>query len=166
MGVSTDGILAYGYDLGDGDQWNLKEAEQSESNPYGYLKLSWYDDENEEITDEDGTEPGVIELMVRRLYESIPDAPEAKYDFQREEVVKDRLGVWFESHCSDEAPMWILTAHVVTARRGYPQVLDLADLVDQAWTGGWDLKLAHALAVLDITPTQEKPTWLLASYWG
>ena len=44
MGVSTDGILAYGYDLGGEEKWHVKEWDNHEYR----LNVSWYKDENEE----------------------------------------------------------------------------------------------------------------------
>lgn len=103
--------------------------------------------------------------MIKRLYESIPDVPPGA-DWDRESVVKEHYGVWFESHCSGDCPMYILTTHVVTAPRGCPQTLDLPALAIAALEGDWDGKLARALAVLEVTPTAPGPAWLLASDWG
>jgi hypothetical protein len=163
MGVSTDAKLVYGYDLGsEGDGLNVAEAQTSEANPYGYLKTAWHDGGAEEL-DED---TDLIETMTRVLYDAIPDAPPVEYSGQRDTPVKEYYGVWFESHCSDEYPMWMLVAYEVTANRGHLQTLDLDVLTAKPTALGWDEKLASALAVLGVTPTQERPGWLLASNRG
>lgn len=165
MGTSTDGILAYGFDLDGQDGWKVVQAQRSDANPYGYLKTSWYDDEAEEVVGEDGEELDVVELMLKRLCDAIEDAPPVEYKWDREDVVKTHYGVWFESHCSNEYPMQILATYAERARRGYPKPLDLAALEAQRQAEDWDGRLARVLAVLDITPL-EPAGWLLASDWG
>jgi hypothetical protein len=165
MGTSTDGILAYGYDLDGQDGLNVVEAQRSDTNEYGYLKTSWYDAEHEEITGDDGEEMGTIAILTKRLYDAIPDAPAVEYEYEREDPVKKHYGAWFEGHCSGEYPMYILTTHSVTARRGSPKTLDFTELEAQRQREEWDAKLARALAVLEVTPLVPA-AWLLASDWG
>lgn len=160
MGTSTDGILAYGYDFGAEEALNLAEAKSSADNPYGYLKTAWWDEEAEEPIE--GEE--LTDVMIRVLYESIAGAPPAESSEDRDEVVKTRLGVWFESHCSADYPMWILTTKVITADHGHPEVINLPDLAEGIDV--WNERLAHALEVLGLTPTQERPEWLPCSDWG
>lgn len=166
MGTSTDGILAYGYDLDGQDGLNAVEAQPREKYGSGYLKTSWYDEEAEgQATDEDGDELSLIEILEKRLYDAIPDAPEARYSWQRDDLVKTHYGVWFESHCSGDYPMYILATHAVTAHRGHPKTLDFAALEAQRVAEDWDGRLTRALAILEVTPL--KPAaWLLASDWG
>ena len=63
--------------------------------------------------------------------------------------------------------MYILAAKVHTVGRG-----DVGDVggylaaADDATRQEWDAKLAGAIATLGVTPVQEKPKWLLVSYWG
>lgn len=162
MGQSTNGILAYGYDLGSADSgFNVAEVGE-----YGELNVPWFDSDSEETEDEEGETLDVTSAITRRLYESIPNAPVAKWDWDREKVVKETLGVWLEAYCSGDYSMWILTTHEITVYRGDTKVIDLAALDTQRAAESWDVKLAHALSVLGLTPTQEKPSWLLASYWG
>lgn len=160
MGTSTDAILAYGYDLGAEENLQAREAQESEGNPYGYLKTAWYDAENEEMDE------GIVERMTRVLYEAIPGAPAVEYAWECEDPVKEHYGVWFQSHCSGEYAMWILTTSVTRAYRGSPKPVDTFVLEREPVEEGWDGKLETALRVLGITPLQEKPAWLLASYWS
>jgi hypothetical protein len=168
MGVSTDGILAYGYDFGSEEAFQLREAQESDTNPYGFFKTDWYDAEtaDDEDLDGDDEERSVIALLAMRLYEAIPGAPAVEYASDCEDPVKAHYGVWFESYCSGEYPMYILATSVTTVDRGDTQLIDPFALGRQPVDEGWDGKLAEALRVLGVTPLQERPGWLLASYWG
>lgn len=168
MGISTNGILAYGYDFGGGDgELKLAEAKESDTNPYGYFKTSWWDNEaDSENDDEDDERLDLFDRMTQRLYESIPDAPAADDSWDRAEVVKKRLGVWFESYCSGSYPMYLLVTHERTVYRGDTKIVDPAELAAMPGREGWDDKLAHALSVLEVTPDQDRPRWLMASYLG
>ena len=46
------------------------------------------------------------------------------------------------------------------------QEVDFAALEQARTEGDWDAKLAHAIQALGVTPKQERPKWLLVSYWG
>lgn len=160
MGTSTNATLAYGYDLGAEESLQVREAQESETNEYGYLKTAWYDEEHEELAE------GIIEQMTRVLYDAIPDAPPVEYAWECKDPVKEHYGVWFESHCSGEYAMWILCTSATTAHQGSPKTVDPFLLERAPIDEGWDDKLATALRVLGITPLQESPAWLLASDWG
>jgi len=150
MGTSTDGILAYGYNLGAEDALNVREV-----NDDGELNASW------NVGSDD-----LVEAATRALYASIPGLPDVEYGWECEAPVKEHLGVWFESYCHVDYPMWILTTSVIRVYRGDVEEIDGAYLDTQPGDNGWNEKLAHALAVLGLTPTQEHPAWLLASDWG
>jgi hypothetical protein len=160
MGQSTNGILAYGYDLG-GEEggWKVREAGE-----YGELTLPWLPDpEAEEDYD-------LEELLERRLLdasgftETYEDGREGY--FGRESAAKAALGVELESYCMGDYPMYVLATKVLTAYRGDCDVIDMAELSRPEILAGWDTKLSAALAALGMTPVQEKPAWLLCSYWA
>lgn len=157
MGQSTDGILAYGYDLGEGFEKIQGLGEYGELPP-----LPWFSPEH---TDD------LIEAAERRLLAEIAGFTETYEDgregyFTREREAKARLGVEFETYCSDSSPMELLAAKVITVYRGDCQVLDLAALAAEPEMNGWDEKLQTALNALGIRPTQDKARWLFCSYWG
>ena len=163
MGVSTDAILAYGYDLGGGDEWQVRELDE-----YGGLipgTGGWVPDpEAEEGYD-------LIGLAERHLLdasgftETYEDGREGY--FGRELAAKEALGVEFETYCSDEYPMYVLAAKVHTVARGYVgDVEAFLAAADDATRQEWDAKLASAVAALGVTPVQDKPKWLLVSWWG
>lgn len=162
MSTHTNALLVYGYDLGGPGELKLAEAQASDTNPYGYFKTDWFDEENEDPPEDED----IFDVMTRQLYAAIPGVPPVEHARACEEPVKEHFGVWLEMHAHFEEPAYILAAHREEAFRGYPQPLDLAALNAEAGTGAWDAKLAEALRALGITPTQERPGWLLASLWS
>lgn len=159
MSTSTDGILAYGYDLGGSEGWKIEGLGE-----YGEMpELAWYDEESDTADFQDAAE--------RRLLAELAGFTETYGDghdgyFGREREVKARLGVEFETYCSDSYPMFVLATKVITVYRGSVEHIDMAELVVAPEMNGWDEKLRAALTALGITPVQAKPSWLLCSYWG
>lgn len=153
MGTSTDGILAYGYDLGGPDEgWNIRFAGVEDE----YENPDWYDDENEEGD-------GFGEVAMKRLLAAVGFTEtdwRAEGYRERLRAAEAAVGVTFEAHCSGDYPMHLITAKVFTARRGHAKEVDFT-LPDNA-----DERLAWALDVLGIDVDDKKPAWLLASYWG
>lgn len=158
MGVSTDGILAYGYDLGGGeDEWHI--AEVAEYEPW---HPAWLE------ADEDG-DYDYVDAVEKRLLASIGFTEtdwEAEGYFDRMKAAKERVGVELVIYCSFEYPIYLLAAHRVTVARGYVQEIDWAALDAMRVEQDWDDKLRAALAKLGITPTQPEPRWLLVSLMG
>lgn len=155
MGQSTDGLLVYGYHLDTSDEFHIQEVDE-----YGGPdpeRFDWYD----------GLD--FVGQGKQRLLASVGfTETDWRVDgyFERERAAKAAVGVKFESHCSDECPMYFLAAHTVRVARGYPQVVDFAALTEQAKAEDWDGKLAKAVEALGITPTQDGPRWFLASERG
>jgi hypothetical protein len=160
MGQSTNGILAYGYDLGGGDEWKVQEAGE-----YGGLpQLNWYNPDDEDSD-------GFPELAERRLLAEITGFTETWSSgnegyFDREKAVKGRLGIQLGMYCSHEYPEYLLATEVITVYRGDIKGIDMADLAGAPAREGWDDKLRAALTVLGLTPKQDRAKWLLCSYWG
>lgn len=154
MGVSTDAILAYGYDLGGAeDEWKIKETGE-----YGCLNLPWFDPEDDDA--------GFMDAVEKRL---LAAAGFTETDWQvdgyftREREALATFGVHLVSHCHVDYPMYILAAHHITSHRGWVGRVDLPALV--ALQEDADARLARTVEALGITPTQE-PGWLLVSNWG
>lgn len=154
MGVSTNGILAYGFDLGGGDgDWKIQEAGE-----YGEWTPEWANGEDTTVT-----------CAEAKLLESVGFTEtdwRADGYFNRQRNAEARVGVEFKSHCSDSCKMYVLAACTVTAHRGSAQEIDFAALEQQRLAEDWDGKLKRACEVLGITPNQSEPKWLLVSYWG
>jgi hypothetical protein len=158
MGQSTNGILAYGYDLGGDEEFKVQGVGE-----YGELKLDWYDPEAED--GDDFQAAAERRLLVASGFTETYEDGRPDY-FGRESAAKEALGVEFESYCSGDYPMFVLAAKALTAYRGDCDVIDMAALSDPAVLAGYDEKLSAALAALGLTPVQEAPAWLLCSYWG
>lgn len=157
MGKSTNGILAYGYNLG-GDEggWQIIEAGE-----YGDWEPPWFPDDDE---DNDFMSAAMRVLRASAGFTETDWRADGFYERERE--ADARLGVELESYCSGDYPRWLLAAHVITVYRGSVKEIDFADLERQRTEGDWDGKLAAAIQALGITPKQDRPKWLLVSYWG
>lgn len=158
MGTSTNAVLAYGYNLGGADAgWAFREVGE-----YGEAALDWYDPEAED-------DEGFASAAAARLLASVGftekwgDNPDGNY-FERERAAAKSLGVELESYCHGEYPMYVLAAKVITVYRGGAEILDPAELAKIP--PEWNERLAAAVTALGITPTQERPAWVLVSYWG
>lgn len=157
MGQSTNGMLAYGYNLGGAEGWNLEGLDE-----YGELpELPWLDEEEHDF--QEAAERHLL-VEIAGFTEGWSSGNEGYFD--RERQAKQRLGVQFDTHCSGDYPMFLLATKVITVYRGDAKELDLAALQQEAQASDWDTKLAAAVHVLGITPTATKPQWLLCSYWG
>jgi len=141
VGQSTDGIVAYGYNLGgDEDEWK------------GLVggRPAWLGEGRKDFA----------EVVAQRLLRAV-DAPVPKYSWHAEGEVKKILQVEFARHCSCDYPEWILAVAgtVTTAYRGYPKLFDPGTR-----PVGADAILAKALATLELEVTGA-PGWIVASYW-
>jgi hypothetical protein len=158
MGTSTNGVLAYGYNLSDGDEWLIKEVGE-----YGQPKLDWYDDREE-------AEDGFVGQAEAKLLIDVAGFTETDWRadgyFARKKAADALVGVEFEHYCHSEYPMYVLAAHVITVHRGDSKLLNLGELAADPARQGWDVKLAAAAKALGITPRQAEPGWILCSYWG
>ncbi|MEU0236805.1 hypothetical protein ABZ234_03875 [Nocardiopsis sp. NPDC006198] len=154
MGTSTDAILAYGYDFGNGEDWLVREVSE-----YGDLAVDWYDSEAEDL---DFVEAVEAKLLAAAGFTEADWQVDGYFERKRDALAT--FGVEVVSHCSIDYPMYILAAHSTTARRGAPEAVDLADM--SALQEDADARLARALEALGLTPMQDKPAWLLASDWG
>lgn len=155
MGISTNGILAYGYDLGsEGDGWSVREVDD-----YGQLTTPWAPDEDEDDAD--------MESIVERVLLEAVGFTETDYwadgYYERKRAAEATVGVELVAYCSGEYPMYVLAASSTSVRRGFVETIDPATMTD---TAAMDERLAWALGVLCITPMQEAPAWLLASYYS
>lgn len=150
MGTSTDGILVYGFDLGEdyGFDWDDEEP-----------RPEWVDSEDYEAWND-------ILLAAHGFTETEPDWDKNRdawraWSDRKEQALKE-IGVEFVQHCSDEATMWLLAAKHFENRRGYPVEIPNLDLPDNA-----DERLAWAIDVLGLKKFKgQQAKWLLASWWG
>lgn len=153
MGVSTNAILLYGYNLGGCEgEWKVRETDE-----YGALVLDWYDWDHED---------GFIGQAENRLLAASGFTEtdwRADGYFDRRREAENALGVEFGFYCSDNCPMYALATHMTTVSRGNIEQIDPDAMIRGPVEHGWDAKLRNALTVLGLTPTQEQAAWLLCS---
>lgn len=153
MGVSTDAILAYGYNLGGCDEWLVEEQDED-----GLLALDWFTDDDDE---------SFVDAAIVRLMEASGFVETDGLDSYRARIEAEKnLGVEFVRYCHIDYSGLILAAREIRVYRGDVKVIDPVALSRDPVEGGWDAKLNAALATLGLTPKQERPGWLLCSYWG
>ncbi|WP_125789773.1 hypothetical protein [Amycolatopsis sp. WAC 01375] len=151
MGNSPHGMLAYGYDLGGGDAgWYISNLTES-----GQLDLSWHFDEYDDF----------VEHAEKRLRERIAGFAETDWTVEgyreRRDAAHDTVGVTFTAHGDIQQPSYALAAHVIDVSWESPAQVRFADLERRRLSRNWDGRLARALRVLEITPRQQRPAWLL-----
>lgn len=169
MGQSTDGILAYGYDIG------------GEGPPV--TGIGEYDSWR---PDDFTTEPGSDEYYEfdfrtwaeHKLLAAAGHPVKSKHAYYDPDDLMKYHGVKFVWHCSGSYPHYMLVTFEESASRGYPRTLDLAELERRRVDEDWDGKLAAALKALGIPgfiypderyskePKVQEPHWMLASYWS
>lgn len=155
MGMSTNAMLAYGYNLGGDDLgWNVQQVDAD-----GLLKVDW------PALDDDGFQEAARQVLLASVGFTETDWRADGY-FDRQRAAEARIGVKIDSHCSGDYPGWFLATRIITVYRGDVSAVDFAALNAQAASENWNGRLAKALEALGLTPTAEHPQWLLASYWG
>lgn len=170
MGSSPRAHLAYGYDLGTSE--DFQAAEHGE---YGQPKLPWLTDDDEGGEREsfaEGVErlllaaAGFVEIPweIRKDYDEAArrDYYDAKHEAEKQHGVElafsgayDYAGWMLIAKGSDRSVEWSEAMEV-----------DLDELTNRPAYEGWDTKLADALTVLGITPTQSGPKWLIFPSYG
>lgn len=136
MGVSTDALLFYGFQIPGG-------AEDGED-PF------WGDADDPE------------DFIAARAGFETPEVWSVRHS-ERQQQILTRIGVEVVQHCSVDYPMYAIgvTASLRTARRGYPIELVSDDLeVRPEWK-----KLLVDFAKL-VGIKAQTPKWILASNWG
>lgn len=153
MGVSTNGLLAYGYDLGGPEQWFLEGLEYDELEG----AVPWWP---ERANDDEEDERDFVDTVLMELC--------PVFGFERPRwgwEVSEKLPVQVATHCSLDYPMYLLVANstIRTSRRGSAKVLNFESMMIQ---DEWNENLQKALDALGIKPKQPAPGWILASLWG
>lgn len=145
MGISTNAILAYGYDLGGDDAgWKLEGL-----NRHGEFKSDWYDADRD-----------LAEAMIHRLAVAHGVASADPDSYINESELKEVSGVEFVTYQHHEFSAYVLATTDVTAHRGESKRIESLDVPE-----GSDEKLRAAVEAIGIKPT-EGPGWFLVSYWG
>lgn len=138
MGVSTDGILFYGFDLGEPGQSMADPDAEWESYDWEDYYLEKKGVVREENEDSDSW-------------------------FARKDLVLETCGCSLGHHCCDEYIMLFVAARDFSASRGYPAPIAKSDLI---LPSDVDEKLKDFCEVMGIEFKQDQVGWYLASYWG
>lgn len=154
----TNAMLVYGYHLGSGTGgWQLHGTS-------GYDQLRSLDWHNPEEGDFRADAEKRLLNVIAGFTEEWTSGNEGYSE--RELAAKARLGVEIESHCTIDYPMYLLIAKGITAHRGDVEVIDFEQLAAEVRQADADTHLRTALDALGIRPLQERPQWLLCSYWA
>lgn len=169
MGSSPYAHLAYGYDLGSGE--DFKAAERGE---YGDPKLPWLNDD--EGDEREGFGEGVERLLLASTgFVEIPWEQRKDYDqdarrtyYAAKSEAEKRHGVELDYSGHSDYAGWILIARESERRVEWSEAMtvDLDELETRPAYEGWNQKLADALQTLGITPTQNDPKWLVYPSYG
>jgi hypothetical protein len=148
MGVSTDGILAYGWDMGHGEQL-----------PEGIQERIWQ--LSSQHTERTLAELGMVRPAAAHVRTPANDALWSHWHEQSARAART-APIELVEHCLDDEPMFIITHPALNwiASRGYPVHLGSELSVDPQLTD----QVRHAAASLGINLVGE-PCWLLASRW-
>jgi hypothetical protein len=167
MGMSTNGILAYGYVIGDGAPPVTGLGEDEDWRPADFTA----DPDSEEYYDFDFQDWAVRKLMAAAGH------PLGEDDYVDPEDTKKHWGVWFEAEGWGENPHYMLVAFEETAY-DHPGDLDLTALEARRVEEKWDDKLDAVLKILGIegltypqdaykdVKREQSARWMLTSYYG
>jgi hypothetical protein len=158
MGTITKAELSYGYRLQGGDgQWLVREVHPEDSDEWG-LNVDWITEDDEDNFDE---------IAQQRLLASVGFI-ETDYNvdgfFGRQRAAEERLGVKLERTGWEFNDLLLVTKQI-GAYLGEAETVDPAALAAEEASDAGD-RLRSALAVLGMTPVQEKPAWLLTARKG
>lgn len=149
MGVNTDAILCYGF------QVRNEDGEIAEGYPY-WLNSSENDDESPGDSDFYDFESFVLYHYAPKLTREDPE-----YYTKIRKIFED-VGVTLVCHCSSEYPMCIVAAKdsEITAYRGNPKELGSVITSEFAW-----FRILVDFCIKTGIHFYE-PCWILASDWG
>lgn len=149
MGVSTDGLIFFGWVFDEGHEfpWDEYDEEDWWRKEQGYKPpFEIYNAEGEYLN---GRPP---QSKIREYH-----------DHRNDWLKANPLPFEMENYCSGESPMWAITVPGVgmSARRGYPEVIGgLPEIDGEAISAIVKLLTSHGMAF------PSGPHWHLASYWG
>ncbi len=159
MGMDVEATLAYGYDLG-----TLEDFAASQRSKYGSPELPWLDEDDEDTGFPDAAEK-VLLAAAGFTEEWTPTSRDDGY-YDRKRAAKERIGVHFDYAGSHEFPGFILYAKGSKKSADWAETIPLDPTEIAAPRPEWDAKLAAALTALGITPTQDRPCWLVFPFYG
>jgi hypothetical protein len=146
MGQSTNAILAFGFDLGAEEEDCVPEALRAACDDGD----GGFDFETLVLADAGLREPNHQDYK----------APEWRAYWDAKDAAVKAYPVALEFHCSGEYTMYFLAIQgtVTTARRGYPQVVELASIAPEKEQALRDFCERFGIEWVE-------PRWTVFSYW-
>jgi hypothetical protein len=161
MGSSPYGRLIYGYDIGGDDVgWHIAEYDQDRYE----LTMPWLREETDDPDDDFVTRAEKLLLTEIAGFTETDWRSEGCSD--RLQAAKERIGVCVTSYGHYDAGGHALATHEISMEWDCSDVLNLAELAARPAAEGWDDRLAAAVRALSITPSQERPGWLLCAEYS
>lgn len=158
MGTIIKAELSYGYRLQGGDgAWLVREVHPEDSDEWG-LNVDWITEDDEDNFDEIAK----LRLLASVGFTETDYHADGYYDRLR--AAEARLGVELE-RTGWEFNDLLLVTRQIGAYLGEAEPVDPAVLAAEQASDACD-RLRAALAVLGLTPLQEKPAWLLTARKG
>jgi hypothetical protein len=151
MSTSTDGQLSYGvlFDQGFRFPWDTKDGHGSLND--WWLEVKGFKPTYYPYTEEGDHKEDATELLISEYYNQKAAWKKAT-----------PLPVFLINYCSCDYPMYILASKHIECSRGYPEEINIDFLQD---TQEAHAKLIQFLEEFGIEH-EDKPRWLLSSYWG
>jgi hypothetical protein len=156
MGADSEAIIAYGYALGSSEAgWAIK----------GVDVLDDFDPEwlSEDLDFREGVEARLLAAVgFEETWATATAAGTTDGYWKRRTEAEQEVGVKLIGCCSYDYPFWVLATRQEDVEWG-------AKPLDPAWlvaTPDEGERLKWALGVLGIEPTQDAPTFVLASMYG
>lgn len=178
MGLSAKGEIWYGYHLGGGEEgWLLAEYERDPETWETRLRVPWVMELEDALTPQERfarhaqrrleDHMGGMDDAMRKWYQVTE--PETRDRLRRASVTaQNRTTVSLVSYGHHEFPYYLLAieASEIQASWGEAEELDVLAMAAVPEDEGWRYDLAKALEILQITPLQAEPRWLLVSDYG
>lgn len=161
MGSTARAKLAYGYRLGDDESgWKVHGVDE-----YERWQPSWL------TPDDDPDSDAVIEACEQRLLVAagFTDADwRADVYFDRKSAAEKQIGVefTFSGHHEYAGVLLVASGSRRSVEWSEVMILDLDAMTARPGEERWDDKLRSALRVLDLSPVQEGPRWLVFPTYG
>ena len=163
MGVSTNGIVFYGFLI------NEDEDEAFEQFAPLFNRITGRSDEDadEDADEDEGVYVDVdVDEIVAKLYGWDGENPQYCFEWENEHPSPITIGM----HCSHEYPMYYVAikASEVTAYRGHPKSLnEVLSIQPKLGEPTWNDLLCDFCERAGITPPpSDKFGWFVVSMWG
>lgn len=160
MGMSTDALLVYGFDLGSDeiDGWKFREVDS-----YGDPRFPWYGPNS--VDD-------FVEVLEMKLLTTIgfdPDIdnhPSWDAYHAAKKAAQKTLGVEVVRYGHIEYSGWILAAYEHSVHESRTWLISPTELLEKPIDEQWNIKLSNAIEGIGMSFDDMPPGWLLTARTG